>query len=69
MMIVLCFQPFGILVPGILSERANTPVAVVRVVVVQRAGGIDVAHVVRVGRYKVYPKDYRRPNVSAAGSC
>ena len=56
MIVVLCFRPFGLLVLGVPPKRANAPVAVVRVVVVQRAGGIDVADVVRIGRYKAYPK-------------
>ena len=64
LMMVLCFPPFGVLNRGVPSERANAVVAVVRVVVVQRAGGIDVADVVRVGRYKAHPKKnagrYRR---------
>ena len=56
LIVVLCFRPFGLLVLGVPPKRANAPVAVVRVVVVQRAGGIDVADVVRIGRYKAYPK-------------
>ena len=45
-------------------KRANAVVAVVSVVPVHRARGIDVADVVRVGRYKPHPKKnagrYRR---------
>lgn len=56
LIVVLCFPPFGVLNPGVPPKRANAPVAVVRVVVVQRAGGIHVADVVRVRRYKSHPK-------------
>ena len=41
-------------------KRANAVVAVVSVVPVHRARGIDVADVVRVGRYKPHPKKKRR---------
>ena len=65
LMMVLCFQPSGLLVPGVPSKRANAPVAVVRVVPVHRAGGIDVADVVRIRRYKPHPKK-NAPAITAA---
>jgi len=51
---------FDLLSRGCLLNRANAPVAVVRVVVVQRAGRIDVADVVRIGgiRRKINNKTY-----------
>ena len=64
MWVVLCFRPFGLLVRGVPPKRARAPVAVVRVVVVQLAGGIDVADVVRVGRYRAHPKE-NPPGVTA----
>ena len=52
------------LIRKVKRQNENAIVAVVRVVVVQRAVRIDVADVVRVGRYKPHPKKnagrYRR---------
>lgn len=62
------FSAFGLLNRGNPPKRANAPVAVVRVVPVHRAGGIDVADVVRVGRYKAYPKENPAGFIAAPGS-
>ena len=65
MIVVLCFSAVGLLIRGIPPKRANAPVAVVRVVPVHRAGGIDVADVVRIRRYKPHPKK-NAPAITAA---
>ena len=59
------FSAVGLLIRGIPPKRANAPVAVVRVVPVHRAGGIDVADVVRIRRYKPHPKK-NAPAITAA---
>ncbi len=59
------FSAVGLLIRGIPPKRAHTPVAVVRVVPVHRAGGIDVADVVRIRRYKPHPKK-NAPAITAA---
>ena len=61
LIVVLCFSAVGLLIRGIPPKRANAPVPVVSVVVVQRAIGIDVADVVgvrRIRRNKMYPKRF-----------
>lgn len=63
LMMVFCFRlaPTRSRVP---SKRANAPVPVVSVVVVQRAVRVDVADVVRVRRIrrnKMYPKRFSSP--------
>ena len=52
------FSAFRLTQSQFPSERANAPVTVVRVVVVQRAIGIDVAHVVGVRHDKAYPERF-----------
>lgn len=64
LIVVLCFSAVGLLIRGIPPKRANAPVAVVRVVVVQRAVRIDVADVVgvrRIRRFKMYPERFSSP--------
>ena len=66
--VVLCFRPFGLLNRGFPPKRANAVVAIVRVVPVHRAGGIDVADVVRIRRYKAYPKKSAAPSIGRRAS-
>lgn len=42
-------------------ERTDSPVAIVSVVVVQSAIGVDIAGIVGVGSYKAHPKRFYLP--------
>ena len=53
-----CYRLLGL---TFLSKRANAVVAIVRVVVAQRTVGVDVADIVRIGRYKLFPNSFNCP--------